>query len=302
MHGAEGPAAAVAVGSRLAPVDRWTMAYAALVSLAVLARWPADRPFPVLLYLSHAGLVGLTLLAPRVRRLGRVGLFLGEFYPLIVVVALYTEIGILNTATGVSHDHVVQMWEVALFGCQPAQDWIRAQPWLWLSWPLHLGYLSYYFILAGAPLGLWITGRHAAARQTILLIMVTFYACYAVFLFFPVTGPRYVFPLAENAATAIPPAVFAQQLLERGAAWGTAFPSSHVAAALVASVSAWRAWRLLGFALVPLAVLLTLGTVYGQFHYAVDALAGALLAGVVLVVSRGRHRPPENGDTMGNEP
>lgn len=278
------------------------MAYAALASLAVLWRWPANLPFPVAFYLGHAGLVGLTLLAPRVRRARGVGRFLGEFYPLIVVVALYTEIGILNTAAGVSHDGTVQGWEAALFGCQPAQDWIRAQPWLWLSWPLHLGYLSYYFILAGAPLGLWITGRHAAARQTILLIMVTFYTCYAVFLFFPVAGPRYVFPLAENAATAIPPAVFTQHLLERGAAWGTAFPSSHVAAALVASVSACRAWRLLGFVLVPLAVLLSLGTVYGQFHYAVDALAGALVASVVLVGPRCRPQPPENGDTMGTQP
>jgi membrane-associated phospholipid phosphatase len=37
--------------------------------------------------------------------------------------------------------------------------------------------------------------------------------------------------------------------------------------------------------LVPAAVLLAFGTVYGQFHYAVDALAGAALAALVLVSS-----------------
>jgi membrane-associated phospholipid phosphatase len=69
-------------------------------------------------------------------------------------------------------------------------------------------------------------------------------------------------------------------------AWGTAFPSSHVAAALVAAGCAWRALRPLGMTLVPLALLMSLATVYGQFHYAVDALAGAALAAVVLFAGR----------------
>ena len=40
--------------------------------------------------------------------------------------------------------------------------------------------------------------------------------------------------------------------------------------------------------LVPAAAVLTLGTVYGQLHYAVDAVAGALLAGAILAVTRSR--------------
>jgi membrane-associated phospholipid phosphatase len=34
--------------------------------------------------------------------------------------------------------------------------------------------------------------------------------------------------------------------------------------------------------LIPVSVLLAFSTVYCQFHYAVDALAGTLLAGLVL--------------------
>ena len=73
-------------------------------------------------------------------------------------------------------------------------------------------------------------------------------------------------------------------LLDGGDAWGAAFPSSHVAAALTSSVSAGWGWRPLGWALVPVAVLLTFGTVYGQFHYAVDAAVGVVLALVILAV------------------
>ena len=276
---------------RLALVDRWTLGYVGFATSALAGHgWASTHADSMLL--AHALLVAVALAAPRARAAGGAAAFLGDFCPLLVDAALYTEIGLVNTAAGVSHDSLVQGWEEALFGGQPSRDWIRAAPWPWLSWPLHLGYLSYYFILAGGPLALWLSGRRDGARRAILLIMATFYVCYAIFYMFPVAGPRYLFPLARNAATAVAPAVFAQRLLEQGAAWGTAFPSSHVAVALVASAAAWREWRLLGAILLPAAALLSFGTVYGQFHYAVDALAGAVVAALAVVASRDRMGRP----------
>jgi membrane-associated phospholipid phosphatase len=107
--------------------------------------------------------------------------------------------------------------------------------------------------------------------------MTTFYLCWTAFLAFPVAGPRLLFAPAENAATAVPLAVLTRRLLEGASAWGTAFPSSHVAAAVVAAAGAWRGWRPLGALLAPTALLLSLATVYCQLHYAVDALAAAVL-------------------------
>ncbi len=112
--------------------------------------------------------------------------------------------------------------------------------------------------------------------------MITFYLCYVVFLFFPVAGPRYAFDLAHNAATDVWPARATQWLLDRGDSWGAAFPSSHVAAAVVAAVCALRYWRRLGLVLTPFTIGLVLSVVYGQFHYAVDAVAGLIVAGAVL--------------------
>lgn len=274
--------------ARLAPIDRWTMGYAIVASLALAWRWRAEPTGRELLALANLLLIALALLAPRARRAGSVGAFLGEWYPIILLIALYTAIGLLNIAGGLVHDPVVQRWEAALFGGQPSRDWIRAQTAWWLSWPLHLAYLAYYPIVVGAPLALWITGRRHAARHTILLTMAAYYVCYAVFLFFPVAGPRYAFALAGNDAAHSGIAVFTQGLLNSLDAWGAAFPSSHVAAALVASVSAGWGWRPLGRVFVPIAVLLGFGTVYGQYHYAVDALAGAALAGLILVAGYGR--------------
>jgi membrane-associated phospholipid phosphatase len=212
------------------------------------------------------------------------GLFLAEFYPLVLTVALYTHVGLVNAAGGVSHDAAVQDWEQVLFGAQPSLEWIRSCPCPRWSAVMHLAYLSYYPILTGVPLGLWLSGRRDGARRTLLLVMATFYTCYTAYLLFPVAGPRYLYAPARNAATAVPIAAFTHRLLETGSAWGTAFPSSHVAVAAVAAVCAWRAWRQLGAVLLALAALLGLATVYLQFHYALDALAGAALAVVVLAL------------------
>src|SRR5437660_4974455 len=151
-----------------------------------------------------------------------------------------------------------------------------------LSWFLRACYRAYYAILYASPLGLWFSGRRDAARRTIFAVMVTFYICYVLFLFFPVAGPRYTFDLAHNAAKSVWPARATQWLLDLGDSWGAAFPSSHVAAAVVAAICALRYWRPLGLALVPLTLGLVLSVVDGQFHYAVDAVSGLFVAGAVL--------------------
>jgi membrane-associated phospholipid phosphatase len=264
-------------------LDRWTMAYACFASVVIVGR---GGSLAAPLVTAHAALVGVALLAPRLRGAGSAGRFIAAFYPLLAVLGLYSSIGLVNAAGTISHDVMVQRWEAGLFGGQPSRDWIRAVPDPALSWTLHVAYLSYYMTLAAAPLGLWLSGRRESARHVAFLMMITFYLCYAAFLVFPVTGPRYVFPQADNAATAVLPARLAQRLLDGNAAWGTAFPSSHVAVSLVGAGAAVREWPAFGMALLVPAVLLTFGTVYGQFHYASDAIAGAVVAATVLALTR----------------
>ena len=228
----------------LTPIDRATLVYVAVALAFQLARGPRTWPAAVLLPLGLL-LVALVaaVLAPRARRAGPLGRLLAEFYPLVLVFGLYTHVGLVNVTRGVSHDALVQRWEEVLFGGQASVQWIRAFPWPAWSTLMHAAYLSYFPILVGSPLGLWLIGRHEAARGTLFLMMATFYVCYAVFLAFPVAGPRYLFPPAVNAATTVPAAAVTHRLLQGASAWGTASPSSHVAVALVAAVCAWRGFR-----------------------------------------------------------
>jgi PAP2 superfamily len=253
-------------------IDRWTLGYALAIAAVLVWRVPADR-LPIFLVV-HGLLVALALLIPRARRAGPVGRFVGDWYPLLILMVLYTEVGLANLADGRAYDRVVLGWEQALFGFQPARDWIRSSPSVWLSWVLHLGYLAYYPIILAPPIAFWVTGQREAMQRAVTTIAITFYLCYATYLLFPVVGPRHVLPAADNAATQTAIAQLTARFLEHVSAWGAAFPSSHVAVSVAATVIALRDWRALGLTLVVPTTLLALGSVYGQFHYAVDALAG----------------------------
>ena len=263
---------------RLTPIDIVTLIYVAVATGAVLAFSGRDNAGWSLLLTAHALLVTLVLIAPLARQAGPVGRFVGDWYPMLLLGGLYAEVGVVNVDLGIQHDQVIQRLELWVFGSQLSYRWIREMPNPVLSWLLHGCYLAYYAILCASPLGLWFSGRRDAARRTIFAVMVTFYICYVVFLFFPVAGPRYTFELPHNSATSVWPAQWAQWLLDRGDSWGAAFPSSHVAAAVVAVLCALRYWRPLGLVLLPLTIGLVVSVVYGQFHYAVDALTGLLVA------------------------
>ena len=125
--------------------------------------------------------------------------------------------------------------------------------------------------------------------------MIAYSVCFITYAVFPVDGPRYL--VGPAAAPDGPVRSFVLALLDRGSSRGTAFPSSHVAASLVSALCALRYQRKVGLVVTPFAVALVLATVYGGFHYAVDALVGVILgslawlASIVLwrAASRGEH-------------
>ena len=266
----------------LSAVDVATLLYVAVATAAVLWFAAGDPATCAALLVAHALVAVLVVMAPRLRTAGRVGRAIALWYPMLLLAAFYAEVGVLNLAAGYNYDALIQRLELSLFGSEVSYLWVREVPSVALSWVLHSCYLAYYLILVAAPLGLWASGRRDAARFTIFALATTFYCCYVVFLFFPVAGPRYAFTAATNAATDVWPARAAQWVLDLGDSWGAAFPSSHVAGATVAAVCALRFWRPLGWALLPWTVGLVFAVVYGQFHYAADAVAGLVVAFVVL--------------------
>ncbi len=111
---AEGRNGGTALLRLLLPVDRLLLGYLTIITVVAVIRAPR-QPECWWLLPAHALFVLLLYLIRR-RPLGATGQALGEIYPLILLVGLYSEVGILN-GHGVSvHDGLVQRWETAIFG------------------------------------------------------------------------------------------------------------------------------------------------------------------------------------------
>lgn len=201
-----------------------------------------------------------------------------DWLPLLVMPAMYMEIRLLNGWAGGYRDGIVQGWEAALFPSNPSRTWAGAAPALALSEALHFGYLAYYALVYLPELRAWLQGRAEAFHRIVFGLVTTFALCYLTFVVFPVQGPRYLWtPDAPDG----PFRALTLLVLEAGSSRGAAFPSSHVAVAVVQAVVTAGLRMVEAWVVVPLAVLLTLGTVYGGFHYAVDAVAGVVLGVLV---------------------
>jgi membrane-associated phospholipid phosphatase len=223
-------------------------------------------------------LIVLVRLAP-----ARAGASLLDLYPLIILLALYGSLDLLAASGGVTtYDPIVRQWEAALFGEQLSRSWWQSAPSRFWSTVLHASYFSYYLVVPAGPIWfLWRNDRRALERA-VLAIIAAFIVCYLAFLLVPVAGPYYEFPrpgpeMLDNWAARL-----VYGVLEKGSSYGAAFPSSHVAATLAATGAVAIASRRLGLILGVPSVLLTIGVVYCQMHYAVDALAGVVVAGIVL--------------------
>ncbi len=260
-------------------VDKLILVYVAIVS--GLALWRVqDHPACWWLLAAHALVVVLIFLLQR-PDLGWVGKTVREVYPVVLLILFYSEIDILNGGGIVIHDATIQRWELALFGEQVSQTlWRDHFPSRVASTVLHAVYWGYYVLLI-APIA-WFAARRDwfSLRRTMFVVIATLFACYLVFLTWPVVGPYYEFARPDAWFLDNGPARLVYATLASGSSYGAAFPSSHVAATIAATSGAWRGDRRLGAVMVVLAAMLTLSVVYCQMHYGMDALTGVAVGAV----------------------
>lgn len=265
------------------PGDLLAAAY--LAATGVLAAISATPTGWILaaLHLAALGLIHLLATYVPVPR-NPLGAFLRLAWPVAVTPLFYTELATLGQLHFPGYfDPAVQAWEQALFGGQlsmTSSGWYDA---LWFSELLHFGYVSYYLVVPAALLAGWWFGGRDGLEHVAFATALGFYLCYLCFAVFPVAGPRYEFTRIVGPQTGGALFALVHGILETGSAKGTAFPSSHVAATVTAWLAAARYGRRIAWVLAPFAVSLTLGTVYGRFHYGIDALAGLLFAGVAVL-------------------
>jgi len=199
-------------------------------------------------------------------------------------------------------DPIIIRWEQALFGCQPSTLFMQKLPYLPVSELFYASYFSYYIMISGVGLALYLKERRHFFHY-VSVISFVFYICYAIYIVLPIIGPRVFFH--EIAGYSLPDSV--QQLASTDSypaavqtgiffkimafiyrvfeAPGAALPSSHVAVALATVFFSFRYLRPIRYVHLVVAVLLCLSTIYCRYHYVIDVLAGAVTAAVLVPVA-----------------
>jgi membrane-associated phospholipid phosphatase len=283
-------------------IDYATQGYLALVGLIILCLHRRAASHWQLLLAAHVVAMALiyALLQFHAARPNHRGLdFLRHFYPVLLYTALYRETGALNQLLfpGFLDPFFIRL-EARVFGMQPSLAFMDALPYLPVSELAHAAYFSYYVMIAGVGLALFYRDRRQFFHY-VSVISFVFYVCYLIYIFVPVMGPRVFFrdivdyALPADLQPGVPPtfpAVIATGLFFQIMHWiyrvfeapGAAFPSSHVAVAIGTAFFSFRYLRPIRWLHLAVVFLLCLSTIYCRYHYAVDVVAGALTAALLI--------------------
>ena len=288
-------------------VDWLTQGYLAIVGVLILIlhgpalpQWPWYALAHVVLLLAIDGLIRWHSGRTDLRVVG----LLRHFYPFLLYTFLYLETGSLNhlLETGYLDAHLLR-WDLHMFGGLPSVSFMARLPYLPLSELFHASYSSYYIMIPGVGIALFIR-RRGQFQHYLAVMSFVFYVCYLTFIFTPVMGPRILDPrlrplplppdLAGFTLPEVPPAIQSGPFFQIMAcvykhfeAPGAAFPSSHVAVALCTLYFSFRYLRRIRIPHTVMVILLSLATVYCRYHYVVDVIAGALAAAVLIPLGNG---------------
>lgn len=197
-------------------------------------------------------------------------------------------------------DHLFASMDFSLFGCQPAIEFEKVCGSLFWREAFNMGYWLYYPMIAVISVYYFFACPKEAERCTFIII-ASFFIYYFIYMFLPVAGPQFYFPvIGEDAAVAgvypeignyfnLHPEIsiaqegkgglftelvgMAQSAGERPTA---AFPSSHIGVTTIIVILAYRAKKWLFAAMFPVYLLLCCATVYIKAHYLVDAIGGVI--------------------------
>jgi membrane-associated phospholipid phosphatase len=258
--------------------------YVALISGA-FPLGPDVRLLPFAVALLAPALLGL--LAYGERRASREFFSIArDWVPLALTLLAYREMDWFSPS---ARDHHLELswiaWDRSILhgaGLQRAIESLSAL----LPAYLELCYLLVYAVGPFAVAVMYFQRRRERVNQVLFLYLLGTLLAYALFPYFPSEPPRTFFGGTDLPNVVTPLRTFNLWIVGGYGIHSSVFPSAHVSSAFSAS------WALLlflpdrkrfGYGMLIYAASVAVATVYGRYHYAVDAAAGlgaSLLAAV----------------------
>ena len=279
------------------------------LAYAVFASWvfpvSLDERLAILL-LNGMAIGALVLLSRRAYPPTSAFLVLRDWLPCVLIVLAYRESG-LFLMPDITHrwDNLFIIWDRALLG----SAWFKSVATAGSPWLGRAMELAYLLVYPFVPLGFAAVyfGRDRSGDAGVrasksadrywTAVLLAVLASYALFPFFPLTPPRLLFHDLPGAAGpsggADPAGSAALPLLRQLNFWilghysvqACIFPSGHVAGAVATALAVRRERPRLGIVFLFAAALIAVSTVFGRYHYAADALAGAAVGLAAFLLS-----------------
>jgi membrane-associated phospholipid phosphatase len=266
------------------PAERSLAAYLILAGVSIVALRP-DAWVP--LGIGHiAAAVVVAWIARRPGQTSLVATGIRGTVPLLLFAVLYPMTGRINSGmTSWVLDGPIEKLEGMLFGGQPSLYLSERLPSLFLSEFLHGCYFGYYLLVVALGVTLAAQRRHREMSFCVGIVCTCFFVCLLCYIWLPSRSPLYLYPLIGPPLTNGFFYELTHSVARQGGVIGGAFPSSHAAVSFLNLLLAYRWARVSFFAtLVPTAGLL-FATVYCRYHFALDTIAGMLVAACFFMLS-----------------
>jgi len=169
----------------------------------------------------------------------------------------------------------------------PALRWLgRGPARAWLAAYLEVAYLLCYPLVPFGLGALYLLhmGRYADRFWTIVLPPT--YLCYVMVPFSQTLPPRMLEARQGEVVRRGKVRVLNLGILQHASIQANTFPSAHVAASLSTALALYAATPWLASLFLWIAVSIALGAVLGRYHYAADAILGAILAAAVFIAEK----------------
>jgi len=213
------------------------------------------------------------------RRTENYWVFIRNWYLILALPLLYLDVGnFLHLVTPREFDPLLLVVEEHLFGILPN---LRLQALVnpYLTEFMQISYSIYWITIPLGAAVFYHNKRLDLFEYLLHYVTIAFFLSYLIFIFFPVAGPRFF--LADQLTVKYEGLFIADYLrgfIKQSGYRGGAFPSSHVGVAVTILTFLWHFQpRVAKKIFLPLVIALSLATVYGQYHYVVDVVAGLFM-------------------------
>jgi membrane-associated phospholipid phosphatase len=222
---------------------------------------------------------------------GRAAAFVRLAYPAILFPFFYSMTqGLIFLFTDSFQDSSLVALEECVLSVELTRWFDQSTPSVLITEILSFCYFSYYFMIPGFFLPVFIKRDYRIFKEATAAVCLTFFPSYLLFSIFPIEGPRWHFE-GQYAHTIDGP-VFRQMVnyvINNGAVHGGCMPSTHTAVALVLMFFCFRYYRPWGWVMLPIVIGLAAATVWGRFHYVSDVIVGAMIGTAAYWIIRKYH-------------